>query len=150
MACCLSARSIYLNQYWFIVSWTLRNTLQWKVNKSTKVFCQENVQNSGYFVQAWYPKPNKNDSDCRLNTASLGDRVLSINDFIKYTEVDLIKVRYYNDLGTFVVAIARPIVLHPLWPFICISSWNINWNVPHNATLGKIRISSSVYHHCLY
>ena len=33
----------YLNQYWFIVNWTLRNKLQWNFNQSYNSFGQENA-----------------------------------------------------------------------------------------------------------
>ena len=38
-----SAPSHYLNQYWIIVNWTLRNKLQWNFNKKTKLFIHENA-----------------------------------------------------------------------------------------------------------
>ena len=38
-----SAPSHYLNQCWFIATWTLRNKLQWNFNQSTKVFIHENA-----------------------------------------------------------------------------------------------------------
>ena len=37
------APSHYLNQCWVIVSWTLRNKLQWNFNRNTKLFIYENV-----------------------------------------------------------------------------------------------------------
>ena len=36
-----SAPSHYLNQYWVIVSWTLRNKLQWNFDQNTKTFIRE-------------------------------------------------------------------------------------------------------------
>ena len=35
MACAYSAPSHYLNQCWYIVNWTLGNTLQWNLNQNT-------------------------------------------------------------------------------------------------------------------
>ena len=35
--------SHYLNQYWNIVNWTLRNKFQWYINWNSNVFIQENV-----------------------------------------------------------------------------------------------------------
>ena len=35
--------SYYLNQYWVIVIWTLRNKLQWSCNQNTKIFVHENA-----------------------------------------------------------------------------------------------------------
>ena len=43
MACCLMAPSHYLNQYWLIVNWILRNELQWNWNQSTRCFIHENA-----------------------------------------------------------------------------------------------------------
>ena len=33
----------YLNQHWIILIWTLRNKLQWNLNKNTTVFIQQNA-----------------------------------------------------------------------------------------------------------
>ena len=33
--------SRYLNQWWFLVDWTQRNTLQWNLNQNAKLFYQE-------------------------------------------------------------------------------------------------------------
>ena len=35
--------SLYLNQCWFLVSWTLRNKLQWNLNQNMMVFIQDRV-----------------------------------------------------------------------------------------------------------
>ena len=35
--------SLYLQQYWFIVNWSLQNKLQWKLNQNSNIFIQENV-----------------------------------------------------------------------------------------------------------
>ena len=43
MACCLTAPSHYLNQWWHIVRSTLRNIIQWDLNQNTKIFIQENA-----------------------------------------------------------------------------------------------------------
>ena len=37
------ALSHYLNQWWDIVNWTLRNKLQWNFNRNSNIFIQENV-----------------------------------------------------------------------------------------------------------
>ena len=37
-----SAPSHYLNQWWLIINQTLRNTLQWNLNKNTQFFIHEN------------------------------------------------------------------------------------------------------------
>ena len=37
------APSHYLNQYWNIVNWILRNKLQWNVNCDSNIFIQENT-----------------------------------------------------------------------------------------------------------
>ena len=39
----VSASSCYLNQWWLIVSWTLRIKFQWNLNNHTMTFIQENV-----------------------------------------------------------------------------------------------------------
>ena len=41
--CTCSAPSHYLKQCWVIISWTLRNKLQWKLNQNVKVFIHENA-----------------------------------------------------------------------------------------------------------
>ena len=33
----------YLNQCWIIVNWTLRNKLQWNLNRNSNIFIQENA-----------------------------------------------------------------------------------------------------------
>ena len=33
----------YLNQWWNIVNWTLRNKLQWNLNRNSNIFIQENA-----------------------------------------------------------------------------------------------------------
>ena len=38
-----STPSYYLNQWWVIVNWTLRNKLQWDFSKKTKLFIHENA-----------------------------------------------------------------------------------------------------------
>ena len=38
-----SMSSYYLNQYWVFVNWTLRNKLQWNLNRNTKIFIHENA-----------------------------------------------------------------------------------------------------------
>ena len=38
-----TAPSHYLNQYWNIVNWTLRNKLQWNFNRDSHIFIQENA-----------------------------------------------------------------------------------------------------------
>ena len=38
-----SAPSHYLNQCWNIVNWTLRNKLQWNLNRNSIIFIQENA-----------------------------------------------------------------------------------------------------------
>ena len=38
-----SAPSHYLNQYWVIINWTLRNDLQWNYNHNAKLFSHENA-----------------------------------------------------------------------------------------------------------
>ena len=38
-----SAPSHYLNQYWAIVNWTLRNKLQWNFHQNTYLFIDENA-----------------------------------------------------------------------------------------------------------
>ena len=35
--------SHYLNQYWVIVNWTIRNKLQWKFSQDTNFFIHENA-----------------------------------------------------------------------------------------------------------
>ena len=37
------APSHYPNQCWVIVNWTLRNKLQWNINRNSDIFIQENV-----------------------------------------------------------------------------------------------------------
>ena len=39
----LSAPSHYLNQCWHIVNWTLRNKLQWNLNRNSYILIQENT-----------------------------------------------------------------------------------------------------------
>ena len=39
----LVAPSHYLNQCWNIVNWTLRNKLQWNLNRNSNIFIQENA-----------------------------------------------------------------------------------------------------------
>ena len=39
----LSPPSHYLNQCWNIVNWTLRNKLQWNLNRNSNIFIQENA-----------------------------------------------------------------------------------------------------------
>ena len=52
------APSHYLKQYWHIVNWTPRNKLQWKLNRNTKRFIDENACENvvcrigGHFVSA--------------------------------------------------------------------------------------------------
>ena len=36
-------RQAYLNQCWIIVNWTLRNKLQWNLNRNSNIFIQENA-----------------------------------------------------------------------------------------------------------
>ena len=49
--------SHYLNQYWVVVYWTLKNKLQWKFNQNTKLFihkkyvCKSHLRNGGHLVQ---------------------------------------------------------------------------------------------------
>ena len=43
MACANSAPSHYLNQWWDIINWALRNKLQWNFNQNTKLFIQQNA-----------------------------------------------------------------------------------------------------------
>ena len=38
-----TAPSHYLNQYWNIVNWTLRNKFQWNFNPNSNIFIQENA-----------------------------------------------------------------------------------------------------------
>ena len=38
-----TAPSHYLNQCWIIVNWTLRNKLQWNLNRNSHIFIQENA-----------------------------------------------------------------------------------------------------------
>ena len=38
-----SAAFHYLNQYWIIVNWTLRNKLPWNLNRNSNIFIQENA-----------------------------------------------------------------------------------------------------------
>ena len=38
-----SAPSHYLNQYWFIINWTLRSKLQWNLNQNTIILIHENA-----------------------------------------------------------------------------------------------------------
>ena len=38
-----TAPSHYLNQWWNIVNWTLRNKLQWNLNRNSNIFIQENA-----------------------------------------------------------------------------------------------------------
>ena len=51
------APSHYLNQYWVVVHWNLRNKLQWIFNQNAKLFIHKNAsenvicQNGGHFVQ---------------------------------------------------------------------------------------------------
>ena len=43
----------YLNQWWDIVDWTLRNKLQWNLNWNSYIFIKENAfENGGPFVSA--------------------------------------------------------------------------------------------------
>ena len=37
------AQNHYLNQFWNIVNWTLRNKLQWNFNRNSNIFIQENA-----------------------------------------------------------------------------------------------------------
>ena len=48
LICVWSAPSHYLNKYWHIVNWTLRNKLQWNFNLKSDIFIQENA--FGIFV----------------------------------------------------------------------------------------------------
>ena len=41
MACCYSAPSQYVNQWWVIVNWTIRKKLQWNFNQNRKLFIHE-------------------------------------------------------------------------------------------------------------
>ena len=43
MVVAYSTPSHYLNQYWVIVNWTLRNKLQWLSNQNIKLFIHENA-----------------------------------------------------------------------------------------------------------
>ena len=43
MACRLKAPSQYLNQYWNIVNWTLRNIFQWHLNWNSNIFFKKHV-----------------------------------------------------------------------------------------------------------
>ena len=43
MGCRLTRAKIFLNQLWIIVNWTLRNTLQWNLNRNSNIFIQENA-----------------------------------------------------------------------------------------------------------
>ena len=36
-------QAIYLNQRWNIVNWTLKNKLQWNLNRNSNIFIQENA-----------------------------------------------------------------------------------------------------------
>ena len=38
-----TASSLYLNQCWNIVDWTLRNKVQWNLNRNWNIFIQENA-----------------------------------------------------------------------------------------------------------
>ena len=38
-----SAPSHYLNQFWILVNWTLRNKLRWNFNQNTKLYIHENA-----------------------------------------------------------------------------------------------------------
>ena len=42
----LMSASHYLNQCWVIVNWTLRNKLQWNLNRNSNIFIQENALES--------------------------------------------------------------------------------------------------------
>ena len=42
MACCLLGPSHYLNLWWLIVNWILRNKPQWDSNKTSAIFIHEN------------------------------------------------------------------------------------------------------------
>ena len=46
------APSHYLNQRWNIVNWTLRNKLQWNLNRNLYIFIQENT-----FENVWKWRP---------------------------------------------------------------------------------------------
>ena len=43
MACGLTVPSHYLNQWWSIVNWTLRNKLQWNFNRNLNIVIHENA-----------------------------------------------------------------------------------------------------------
>ena len=43
MACCLRTPRHYLEQYWLIVSWTLRGKHQWILDQNKMIFIQENA-----------------------------------------------------------------------------------------------------------
>ena len=47
-----SAPSHYLNQWWVIVNWTLRNKLQWNFNQNIKLFIYENASENIVYEMA--------------------------------------------------------------------------------------------------
>ena len=50
--------SHYLNQSWYIVNWTLRNKLQWNLNRNSYIFIQENAfENIVWKMASILPRP---------------------------------------------------------------------------------------------
>ena len=70
----------YLNQWWFIVNWTLRNTFQWNFIWNSKAFIQENAyenvvcKTDGHLVlvSMWLRRLS-------MNALRPGDRHVSVN-----------------------------------------------------------------------
>ena len=57
--------SHYLNQYWNIVSWTLRNKLKWNFNWNSNIFIHENaLQNGVCEMASILSRPQCVNTDC--------------------------------------------------------------------------------------
>ena len=110
-----SAPSHYLNQCWNIVHWTLRNKLQWNVNRNSYIFIKKN--------------PFENVD---WKTAAILSRPQCVKPVIKSTETNSLKYKskYFNFLPTKCIKNA----VCEMLPFFVVSlSLNCRSGKQHNA-----------------
>ena len=93
------APSHYLNQYWDIVNWTLRNKLQWNFNRNSYIFIQENAfQNVVWKMAAILSRPQCVKTELHVKGlwfVGFGNTWLYINACILLYHDDVIKWKYF-------------------------------------------------------
>ena len=62
------APSHYLNQWWNIVNWTLRNKLQWNFNQNTKLFIHEDASENIFCTKAFIHEDASVNIVCEMAT----------------------------------------------------------------------------------